>query len=89
MVRILTNIYGILTTVALAIGLVVAVIFFAALIAGQETGTSWALAAGEIMTWGIMLAAIATAAGLIYIYATGAHSLTMETKSKEDSPDNE
>lgn len=84
MIRLLTSIYGILTTFALLLGLVVAIIFFGALIVGQDLGATWALIAGKVMTWGIMLAAIAMAAGLIYIYATRAHSLTIGTPSKGD-----
>ena len=37
-----------------------------------------AVLAGDIMNWGIVLAAIAMAAGLVVIYATRAHSLMME-----------
>lgn len=89
MTKILTNLYGILTTIALTLGLIVAIIFFAALIIGSDTGTTWALVAGEIMTWGIMLAAVAMLAGIIYIYATREHSLMMEKPSKDNERGND
>lgn len=86
MLRLLTSIYGILTTIALLLGFIVAIIFIAAIIIGPSLGSSLALFAGEIMTWGIVLAAISLIAGLVYIYATGAHSLKMEKPTKpEDS----
>lgn len=80
MLKLLTTVYGILTTIALALGLVVALVFLAALIAGDG---DWAILAGDIMIWGIVLAAIALAGGMIYIYATGSHSLMMESPSKK------
>lgn len=82
MLRFMTTIYGILTTIALFLGLIVAVIFIAAIIIGQE---GWALLAADIMTWGIALAAIAMLAGMIFIYGTGSHDLKMEKPSQPDT----
>ena len=82
MLRLLTSVYGILTTIALLLGFVVAIVFITALLIGPNGGNSLALFAGEIMTWGIVLAAISLIAGLIYIYATGSHSLKMEKPAK-------
>lgn len=88
MLRLLTSIYGILTTIALLLGFIVAIIFITALIIGPSLGSNLALFAGEIMTWGIVLAAISLIAGLAYIYATGSHSLRMEKPAKpEDNTD--
>jgi hypothetical protein len=82
MKRFLTTVYGIVTAIAFSLGLVVAVLFVVALIAGQDLGESLALLAGDIMMWGIALAAVAVLAGLTYIYLDGSHSLVMEKSPK-------
>ena len=90
--RFLTTVYGIVTTVAFSLGFVVAVIFVVAIIVGQDLGTTLALVAGDIMNWGIALAAIAVMAGLVYIYLVGSHSLVMEKRPSTDdknTPDSE
>lgn len=90
--RFLTTVYGIVTTVAFSLGLVVAIIFAVAMIIGNDLGTTLALVAGNIMNWGIALAAIAVMAGLLYIYLVGAHSLVMEKRPNTDdntTPNNE
>ena len=90
--RFLTTVYGIVTTVAFTLGFVVAVLFVVAIIVGQDLGTTLALLAGNIMNWGIALAAIAVLAGLVYIYLVGPHSLVMEKRPKTDdntTPNNE
>lgn len=80
MKRFLTTVYGIVTTIAFSLGLVVAVIFVVAIIVGQDLGETLALLAGDIMMWGIALAAIAVLAGLLYIYLYRPHSLVMEKR---------
>ena len=87
MKRFLTTVYGVVTAIAFSLGLVVAVLFVIALIVGQDLGETLALLAGDIMMWGIALAAIAVLAGLIYIYVTGSHSLVMEKSPKSDKKD--
>lgn len=85
MSRIFASIYGILTFIALALGLLVAAVFTLAIIIGQEPGTVMALRSEEFMTWGIALAAVATAAGLVWVYATRSHSLKMEKPQKDQT----
>lgn len=85
MINFLEKFYGVLALIALVLGLVVAVIFAAALIAGQGLGNDWATFGGEIMTWGIGIAAVAVLAGLVIIYATRSHSLKMEKSSEPPS----
>lgn len=85
MTRFLQQFYGVLALIALLLGLIVAVIFAAALIVGSDLGNAWAIFGGELMTWGIGIAAVAVLAGLIIIYANGSHSLKME--KKPDSED--
>lgn len=80
MKQLLTNIYGIVTAIAFSLGLVVAVIFVIALVIGQNQGETLALLAGDIMMWGIALAAIAVLAGLIYIYVDRSHTLMMDKR---------
>lgn len=84
MKQLLTNIYGIVTAIAFSLGLVVAVIFVIALVIGQNQGETLALLAGDIMMWGIALAAIAVLAGLIYIYVDRSHSLMMDKRPNGD-----
>lgn len=83
MKRFLTALYGIVTAIAFSLGLVVAVIFVVALVIGQDLGETLALLAGDIMMWGIALAAVAVLAGLIYIYLDRSHSLLMEKPSND------
>ena len=86
MINFLKQFYGVLALIALILGFIVAVIFAGALIIGPDLGTDWAMAGGEIMSWGIAIAAVAVLAGLIIIYASGSHSLKMEKKpASEDS----
>lgn len=86
MISFLKQFYGVLALIALVLGFIVAVIFAVALIAGPDLGTEWALAGGQIMSWGIAIAAVAVLAGLIIIYVSGSHSLKMEKKPEsEDS----
>jgi len=54
MSRIFASIYGILTFIALALGLLVAAVFTLAIIIGQEPGTVMALRSEEFMTWGLL-----------------------------------
>lgn len=86
MIAFLKQFYGVLALIALVLGFIVAVIFAGALIVGPDLGTDWALAGGEIMSWGIALAAVAVLIGLIIIYVTESHTLKMEkTPAAEDS----
>ena len=80
MKRFLTTVYGVVTAIAFSLGLVVAVLFVIALIVGQDLGETLALLAGDIMMWGIALAAVAVLAGLLYIYLYRPHSLVMEKR---------
>lgn len=84
MKRLLVAIYGTVTAIAFSLGLVVALVFVVALLIGQDLGETLAVLAGDIMMWGIALAAIAVLAGLIFIYLYRSHSLVMEKPSNGD-----
>jgi len=87
MKRFLTTVYGVVTTIAFSLGMVVAIIFAVALIVGSDLGETLALMAGDVMMWGIALAAVAVLAGLIFIYIDRSHSLMMEKQPDTDGDD--
>jgi membrane protein implicated in regulation of membrane protease activity len=78
----LTNVtnklYTWITLIALSLGLLVALLFLTALIIGGSAGESLAVFSGDLMTWSIRLATIAVLAGIINIYASKRHTLTMD-----------
>lgn len=74
------NIYTLITFITLLVGFVVALLFGVALIIGGPLATQLSVFAGDIMNWAIKLAALATAVGLIYIYFSKAHTLTLDSK---------
>jgi len=80
--NIFKNIYTVITFITIGIGLIVAIIFLLGIIIGGQFGTTLAVAAGEIITWAIILAALAVLAGIIYIYIDKQHSLTIDSDEK-------
>ncbi|WP_164215280.1 hypothetical protein [Virgibacillus sp. YIM 98842] len=86
--KVLTNVtdklYTWITLIALSLGLFVALLFLTALIIGGTTGENLAVVSGDLMTWSIRLATIAVLAGIINIYVSKRHTLTMDK-----DPDNQ
>ena len=87
MTKFVQNAYGWLATVALALGFVVALVFLIGIIVGGDTGNAIALFGGQVMEIGIIVATIAVAGGLIWIYVTRDHSLRWEKSTEpNDGP---
>lgn len=86
--KVLTNVtnklYSWITLIALSLGLFVALLFLTAIIIGGTTGENLAVVSGDLMTWSIRLAALAVLAGIINIYISKRHTLTMDK-----DPDNQ
>lgn len=74
------NIYTLIAFITLLIGFVVALLFGIALIIGGPLATELSVFAGAIMNWAIKLASLAIAIGLIYIYFSKSHTLTIDSK---------
>ncbi|MCM3717651.1 hypothetical protein [Fictibacillus phosphorivorans] len=79
--------YTWLTLSTMLLGVVIAGMFGVSLLIGGSAGESLAVFSGKLMTWGIRLAAIATLAGLVHIYLSKKHSLTMDADT--DLPEEE
>lgn len=88
-VNLMDKIYTWLALLTMVLGIAVAAIFGISFIVGGETGEAIAVLAGKIMTWGIRIATVATFAGIIKIYLSKEHSLTMDVKKIEDMEQNE
>jgi hypothetical protein len=86
--KVLTNItdklYAWITLIALSLGLLVALLFLTGLIIGGTAGENLAVVSGNLMTWSIRLATVAVLAGIINIYFSKRHTLTMDK-----DPDNQ
>jgi uncharacterized integral membrane protein len=78
MTKFVQTTYGWLATAALALGFLVALVFLIAVLVGGDTGVAMALFGGEVMEIGIIIATIAVAGGLIWMYVSGNHSLKWE-----------
>lgn len=91
--KMLTNItnklYSWITLIALSIGLIVALMFLISLVIGGQNGENLAIAAADLMTWAIRLATLTVLAGLINIYVSKRHTLTMEKDSIEEITEEE
>ncbi|GAB3790348.1 hypothetical protein [Virgibacillus kimchii] len=75
------KLYTWITLIALSLGLLVALLFLTALIIGGTAGENVAVVSGTLMTWSIRLAAVAVLAGIINIYVSKKHTLTMDKDS--------
>lgn len=82
--KITDQLYSWITLIAIGIGLLVALLFLVSVLIGGSTGESLAVASGNLMTWAIRLATLAVLAGIINIYASKRHTLTMEKESVEE-----
>lgn len=75
------NIYCLLSIITMAMGVIVAMMFGFSIIMGGSYGESLAVFAGSIMNWGIRIAAIATLFGILNIYLSRQHTLTMDMEA--------
>lgn len=84
--RFLRGAFSIITLVALLLGAVAFILFFAGIIIGGPTATQLAVTAGKMMNWGIKLATAAVAVGIVDIYLSRQHKLTLAEEGKEAKP---
>lgn len=78
------NIFSISLFIALIGGGVIAFLFLAAIVMGGISGEALAVTTkSNVLPWFIRLAAIALLAGLIQIYTSGEHALTMGSDNKD------
>lgn len=78
--------FSIITLIALLLGAIAFVLFLAGLIGGGPTATQLAVTAGNIMNWGIKLATAAVVVGIVEIYLSRQHKLTLAEEGKEAKP---
>lgn len=79
----LKKIYAYIAFFTVGLGFIVSLMFILALILGGSAGESLALLSKEVMTWGIRLASISVLIGVVYIYISKEHSLTINSDKKE------
>ncbi|XXM71509.1 hypothetical protein ACQ0QQ_17705 [Lysinibacillus sphaericus] len=81
--------YTWLAFITMLLGLVVGLLFGVTMVIGGEMGASLSVFAGKLMTWGIRLAAIAALAGIVQIYLSKNHTLTIkgEVHDTETEPE--
>lgn len=82
--KIVENLFALVTLISLTIGLIVALTFILSVIIGGSLGESMAIFSGNLMTWAIRLASIAVITGLINIYITKRHSLTIQSEDEKE-----
>ncbi|WP_258359996.1 hypothetical protein [Moorella sulfitireducens (nom. illeg.)] len=75
--------FSIVALVTLLLGAVAFLLFLAGFILGGPTATQLAVTAGGIMKWGIKLATVAVAIGIVDIYISRDHKLTLVSEEKE------
>lgn len=78
----LQTVYGWIALVTMALGFIVFLMFFVALLIGGSGGSALAVAAGDLMSWAIRLAAIAIVIGLVCVYFKKEHTLNIKTEQK-------
>ncbi len=83
MVNLMEKIYSVLALLTIALGVAVAVMFAVSFAIGGGSGESIAVLAGKVMSWGIRFAAVATLAGLVKIYLSKEHTLTINVEKTE------
>ncbi|WP_368503269.1 hypothetical protein AB3N04_13535 [Alkalihalophilus sp. As8PL] len=82
--KITEKIYTWFALLTMGLGFFVALVFIVSLLIGGSAGESLAVLSGKMMTWGIRLATIATIAGILNIYLSKQHTLTMNVQNSED-----
>jgi len=80
--RLFEDLYTIITFITLCVGLAVALLFLFGIIVGGSIGASLAVFAGEIISWAIILAALAVALGIIHLYINKQHTLTIDSQDE-------
>lgn len=78
--KLFEGLYTFITFITLCVGFIVALLFFFGIIIGGAIGTSLALFAGKIISWAIVLAALAVLVGIIHMYITKEHTLTIDSQ---------
>lgn len=89
MSKVLKTCYGWLAILAIVLGLVLGVIFVLAIAIGGPAAVTLSGFAAAFMPWCIGVAALATLIGLIQIYTSREHTLTVSsgTTSGNDQPE--
>ncbi|WLR51039.1 hypothetical protein LC040_17795 [Bacillus tianshenii] len=80
--NVLENLYGWVAFLTMALGVLTAGLFAVSFVIGGGSGETIAVYAGQIMSWGIRLAAVAMIIGLVNTYVKKEHSLTLGSESK-------
>ncbi|WP_044893086.1 hypothetical protein [Bacillus alveayuensis] len=77
--------YSFVAFLTMLIGFVVSLLFFLSFVIGGTLGNSMAIVAGNIMSFGIRLAAIAMVLGILQVYISKKHTLSLseETNVKD------
>jgi hypothetical protein len=81
--QILRGAFSIVALITLLLGAVVFLLFMVGLVLGGTAATRLAVAAGDIMQWGIKMATVAVVIGIIDIYVSRNHKLTLNSEEKE------
>lgn len=89
MLTLTKNLFGVATSAALVLAVMVCLTFGAAVIVGGTTGSVLATTAGRAMEYGIYIAAAAMLIGVIDMYVRGAHSLKVDSATPEDDIDDD
>jgi len=85
--ELLHHVYALIAFATLALGFVVCLLFAFGIVVGGPPGESAAAWAGQLMQWAIRLAAIAVFAGLLNMYLTKRHTLTLKGEIPPGQPD--
>ncbi|MGE7185494.1 hypothetical protein ACQKKK_16265 [Peribacillus sp. NPDC006672] len=80
---VLQKAYAYTSFLTIALGFMVGLLYVVAFIVGGSAGEEISLFSQAAMTWGIRLASLAVLFGIVYIYISKEHSLTMDS-DKED-----
>ncbi|MGE8207030.1 hypothetical protein ACQKP0_21225 [Heyndrickxia sp. NPDC080065] len=81
--NILQKVYSYVSILTILLGFIVGLMYLIAVIIGGSGGEMIAIFSGKVMFWGIKLAAIAVLFGIINIYISKEHSLTIQADKKE------
>jgi len=83
--KILRGAFSIVALITLLLGAMVFLFFLVGFVLGGTIATWLAVAAGDIMQWGIKLATVAVVIGIIDIYLSRSHKLTLNSAEKKRS----
>lgn len=85
--QLLVKVYGALALLALLMAIAMAVVFLLALIAGGTIAATLSDVAGHIATYSIVVATAATVFGLLDLYISGKHALTVASETADSGGD--